>query len=242
MPSAAQRDIPSDIVARPPVLPASFDGVVLLVDKPLGPTSFDIIKDVRRLTGQRKVGHAGTLDPLATGLLIVLVGRPATRLQEAFMDQPKTYTGTIRLGEVTPSLDAETEVSERHDVSHLTREAVMAARQAFVGTIEQVPPMYSAVKVEGERLYKKARRGETVDRPPRQVTIHRFEIEAWTPPDASFRVECSKGTYIRSLARDFGEALGVGGHLVALRREAIGPYHVDEAWTLEALRDALHAS
>lgn len=238
--SAAQRDIPSELVYERPDLPASFsDGAVLLIDKPSGQTSFDVVEAVRDGTGVSKVGHAGTLDPLATGLLIVLVARPATRLQEAFMHLPKIYEGTMRLGGKTPSLDAETDVVERTDASHLSLEDVESIREQFIGTIQQVPPMYSALKVDGERLYEKARRGETVDRPPRQVRIDAFEFLTWTPPDLRFRVKCSKGTYVRSLARDVGEALEVGAHLRSLRRMAIGSYRVEAAWSLDALEEAL---
>ena len=238
--SAAQRDIPREMVYGQGQRPASFeDGAVLLIDKPEGLTSFDVVKRVRAGTGVKKVGHAGTLDPLATGLLIVLVARPATRLQEAFMHLPKTYEGTVRFGERTPSHDAETDVAERTDVSGLTRADVEAVRDQFVGEIEQVPPMYSAVKVDGERLYKKARRGETVDRPPRQVRIDALELLDWARPDLRVRVDCSKGTYIRSLARDLGDTLEVGAHLTALRRTHIGPYAVSSAWALPALEQAL---
>jgi tRNA pseudouridine55 synthase len=237
--SAAQRDIPPELVYERPNLPETYsDGAVLLIDKPEGYTSFDVVEAVREGTGANKVGHAGTLDPLATGLLIVLVARPATRLQEAFMHLPKVYEGTMRLGEQTPSLDAETEVVERKDSSHVTLEDLEAIRDQFTGTIQQVPPMYSAVKVDGERLYKKARRGETVDRPPREVRIDQFELLEWTPPELRFRVKCSKGTYVRSLARDVGDELEVGAHLRALRRLAIGPYHVDVAWPLNALEQS----
>jgi tRNA pseudouridine55 synthase len=238
--SAAQRDIPPEFVYEYPDLPKSFtDGAVLLIDKPKGDTSFDVVEAVREGTGAEKVGHAGTLDPLATGLLILLVARPATRLQEAFMHLPKVYEGTMRLGEKTPSLDAETEVMERADPSHVTLDDLKAVRNQYTGSIQQVPPMYSAVKVDGERLYKKARRGESVDRPPRQIRIDRLDLVDWEPPELKFRVECSKGTYVRSLARDVGEELKVGAHLRALRRLAIGPYRVDAAWPLDALREAL---
>jgi tRNA pseudouridine55 synthase len=241
--SAAQRSIPPEIVCRPPSLPASVgDGAALPIDKPVGETSHDVVDAVRRYTGVQKVGHAGTLDPMATGLLIVLVARPATRLQAAFMAFPKTYVGTMRLGERTPSHDRETDVSERVDASHLTSDDLEAAASSFRGTINQVPPMYSAVQVEGERLYEKARRGETVDRPPRQVEVDAFEFGEREGRDVRFRVECSKGTYVRSLARDVGENLGVGAHLVELRRTAIGPYRVEEAWRLGALEKALRSS
>lgn len=238
--SAAQRNIPPELVYERSSLPDRFeDGAVLLVDKPKGFTSFDIVEVVRAGSGVEKVGHAGTLDPMATGLLILLVARPATRLQEAFMHLSKQYEGTIRFGESTPSHDAETEVVERSDPSSVTFDRLDALRTQFTGTIQQVPPMYSAVKVDGERLYKKARRGETVDRPPRQVHINQFELVEWSPPELRVRIECSKGTYIRSIARDFGEELGVGAHLTALRRTAIGSYSVASAWPLGEIRDAL---
>lgn len=238
--SAAQRDIPPEIVSVQGEVPDVVgDGVAFLVDKPKGCTSFDVVDAVRTGTGIKKVGHAGTLDPLATGLLIVLVARPATRLQEAFMHFPKEYTGTLRLGERTPSHDAETEVEEKVDPSHITLDDIEGTRSQFEGIIEQVPPMYSAVQVDGERLYKKARRGETVERPPRQVRIRAFEIVDWRPPDVDVRIECSKGTYIRALARDLGNELEVGAYLTALRRTRIGPYAVDRAWTLETLTDRL---
>ena len=229
-----------------PNLPEGFERAVLLVDKPRGWTSFDVIRKLRGLLSRaagvrvRKIGHAGTLDPMATGLLICLVGR-ATKQMEAFMGLPKTYEGTLRLGEVTPSYDTETDVSERRAWEHLTPSNLEAARQAFLGPITQRAPMYSAVKVGGERLYKKARRGEEVERPPRPVRIDAFDVTGWEGSDVSFDVQCSKGTYIRSLAHDFGQRLGVGAHLVALRRTAIGPYPVDEAWTIEQLAAALNA-
>jgi tRNA pseudouridine55 synthase len=237
---AAQRDIPPDIVHPSSSLPPTFDdGAALLVDKPTGMTSYDVVAVVRRDTSVRKVGHAGTLDPMATGLLIILVARPATRLQAAFMHLPKTYRGTMRFGERTPSHDTETEVEERTDVAGLTRADIERHRDWFTGMIEQVPPMYSAVQVDGERLYEKARRGETVDRPPRQVRIDSLVFHDWSPPDLTFSMTCSKGTYVRSLARDLGEAVDVGAHLTALRRTEIGAYAVADAWSLSALSSAL---
>ena len=155
------------------------------------------------------------------------------------MALPKLYVGTMRLGETTPSHDAETEVVDHTDASHITLEDVDALRSQFEGTINQIPPMYSAVKVDGERLYEKARRGETIDRPPRQVTIYDLAFIEQNGRDVSFRVECSKGTYVRSLVRDLGTELGVGAHLIELRRLRIGPFHVDDAWTLETLGKAL---
>lgn len=183
------------------------------------------------------MGHAGTLDPMATGLLIILVGR-TTKLMNRFMNLDKVYEGVLRLGEVTPSYDAETEVAERRDWSAVTADGIEEARRQFLGSIEQTTPAYSAVKVGGERLYKKARRGESIDLPPRQVTIDSFEITGRDGQDVSFTVRCSKGTYIRSLAHEFGQALGVGAHLVALRRTAIGPFSVEEAWSLPELEEA----
>lgn len=229
---------PHDDVFGSDALPDTFDEAVLLIDKPQGRTSFDVVRHVRRWADRKKVGHAGTLDPNATGLLIILVGR-ATKRMESFMSLPKEYVGTLRLGEVTPSYDPETDVTERHDWQHVTDAMLDDAREPFLGTIEQRPPMYSAVKVGGERLYKKARRGEKVERPPRQVTIDAFEIIERDGQDVTFRVECSKGTYIRSLAHDYGQELGVGAHLTALRRTAIGPYEVADAWTLDQLEGAL---
>lgn len=238
--SASQREIPPDLVYPDGSRPSSFDdGAVLLIDKPKGITSFDVVEAVRDETGVGKVGHAGTLDPMATGLLIILVARPATRLQEAFTSFTKAYQGTMRLGQRTPSHDSETDIVDEADPSHLTLAEIAAARNEFTGEIQQVPPMYSALKVDGEPLYKKARRGETVDRPPRQVRIDSFDLVDWSSPDLSFSIVCSKGTYVRSLARDLGDALEVGAHLIALRRTEIGPYSVDDAWSLGDLKSSL---
>lgn len=229
--------LPDEIVYTPPDVPEAFERAVFPIDKPQWDTSFDVVRAVRRLTAA-KVGHAGTLDPMATGLLILLVGR-ATKLQEAFVALPKTYVGTLRLGAVTPSYDTETDVTERRDWQHLSDDDLEAARAPFLGPITQRAPLYSAVKVQGERLYKKARRGEKVRRPPRQVRIDAFDITARAGADVTFCVTCSKGTYIRSLAHDYGQALGVGAHLVALRRTAIGPHTASEAWSMDALTSAL---
>ena len=212
----------------------------LLVDKPKAITSFGVVKKVRWALGEKKVGHAGTLDPMATGLLIVLLGREATRQQDRFMGLPKVYTGTVRLGQTTASYDAETDVEAAADATAVTRADVEAAIEAFVGEIQQVPPVYSAIKRGGERLYKKARRGDAVEIEPRPTTVYAFDVRdhrsgPGVTVDVDVRVECSKGTYIRSLAHDLGAALGVGGHLVALRREAIGPFRVAEAFALADL-------
>lgn len=217
-------------------LPDDFADAVLLVDKPGGCTSFDVIRVLRRLFPVRKVGHAGTLDPMATGLLICLLGRGATRRMQTFMELRKVYEGTLRLGEVTPSYDAETPVSRRADPRHITDSDLERARRGFLGGVSQIPPMYSARRVGGERLYRKARRGEVVEREASQVHIWRFELTGRRDAEVSFELECSKGTYVRTLAHDIGRKLGVGAHLVALRRTAIGPYRVERAWTLEELQ------
>lgn len=213
-------------------IPGSWDPLVLPIDKPRGLTSFDVIRRLRRVSPIRKIGHAGTLDPLATGLLICLCGK-ATRLMNTYLEQPKTYTGTMRLGESTASYDSETEVVIRRDASHVLLEDLEKVRKTFIGEIRQTTPPYSAVKVGGERLYRKARRGEKVMLPERIVQIYRLDITEVTGQDVRFEVECSKGTYIRSLAHEMGEALSVGAHLIALRRTAIGSMNVDSAWKLD---------
>ncbi|MEL7362885.1 MAG: tRNA pseudouridine(55) synthase TruB [Bacteroidota bacterium] len=234
-------DLPIVTAGRP--LPSE-PGYALPVDKPPGLTSFGVIRRLRRFLGVKKIGHAGTLDPMATGLLICLVGRPATREQDRFMGLPKEYSGTLRLGETTASYDAETAVEARTPLARPPDEGELeAARRQFLGEIEQVPPVYSAIKQGGERLYKKARRGESVEVKARRVTVTAFDLGVPRQVsadtfDLDFEVACSKGTYIRSLAHDLGQVLGVGAHLVALRREAIGPHRVAEAWTLDALQAA----
>ncbi len=227
------------IICTPPALPDDWDGVVLPVDKPLEWTSFGVVKHVRKLVGVRKVGHAGTLDPLATGLLIILVGRPATRKMEHFMTMPKEYVGTLRLGGVTDSYDAELPVTKTGHWQDVTNEDLEAIRHRFIGQISQRPPAYSAIKVDGERLYKKARRGEDVDVPERTVTVTAFDILERRGPDVTFRVACSKGTYIRSIAHDVGKAVGVGAYLTSLRRTRIGEFSVESAWRIEKLEQAL---
>ena len=218
-----------------PLAPAA-----VLVDKPKGMSSFAVVKKVRWASGEPRVGHAGTLDPMATGLLIVLVGREATREQDRFMGLPKVYTATMRLGQTTASADAETPVEDERDASGVTDDALDALLPHFTGEITQTPPIYSAIKVNGERLYKKARRGEAVDVPSRVVSITELVWTGRRGVDVDLRMTCSKGTYVRALARDVGEALGVGAHLVALRREAIGPFNVSEAFSLDAF-DLLRA-
>ncbi|MEM1093493.1 MAG: tRNA pseudouridine(55) synthase TruB [Bacteroidota bacterium] len=228
------------LVCQPPSRPDASAPMVLPIDKPSGITSYAVIAKLKKLLNVKKVGHAGTLDPMATGLLICLVHRAATRHMEAFMGLGKAYTGTLRLGGSTPSYDAETEVAEERPWEHITAADVEAHRQQFVGTIEQTPPMYSAVKVGGERLYKKARRGETIARKARQVSVTQYDLRSTGGPDWAFEIACSKGTYVRSLVHDLGQALGTGAYMTTLRRTAIGPYHVAQAWTLDQLVDALH--
>ncbi len=205
------------------------DGVAVLVDKPKDWSSFKVIRVLRSFTGIRRIGHAGTLDPMATGLLICCIGRTATRRIDSFMGLDKVYEGCLRLGETTPSYDAETPVDSRVDVPSLSEDDVRNALHHFTGEVRQKSPMYSAVKVGGERLYKLARRGVSVETPDRLVTIHSVDLLDLDGRDVRFRVSCSKGTYIRTLAHDVGIRLGVGAHLVALRRTAIGRYSVDDA-------------
>ena len=210
----------------------STDGVVV-VDKPAGWTSHDAVARCRRIFGQKRVGHAGTLDPDATGVLVVGLGR-ATRLLRYVTDLPKSYEGEAVLGVATSTLDAAGDETGRWDMGSVTLDDVRAAASRFVGEIDQMPPMVSAVKIGGRRLHTLARAGVEVDRPPRRVTVHRFDVDA-TADNGVFRVtvECSSGTYIRSLAADVGSALGGGAHLRALRRTAIGPFTLADAAPLE---------
>ena len=211
---------------------------LLNIDKPSGMTSQDVVSIVRRETRIKKIGHAGTLDPLATGVLVLCVGA-ATRLSEYVMGQNKVYRAGIRLGQTTDTYDADGEIIAENETS-ITRDQFEDTLQGFLGNIEQVPPMYSAIKVGGEKLYEKARRGEVIERKPRPVTIYRLNIEAFDFPNATVTVHCTKGTYIRSLAHDIGEALGVGAHLTQLRRMANGEnFTVEHAVTLEDFRAAV---
>jgi len=205
----------------------------IVIDKPVGPTSHDVVGRVRRLSGVRRVGHAGTLDPLASGVLLVGLGR-ATRFIEYLVGLPKVYETTIRLGVATTTYDAEGEIVSERPVA-LTLDEIAAALDAFRGPIRQRVPAFSAVKRDGQPLYKQARRGETPDLPERDVTIYELEMLAWESPDLTLRVAASSGTYIRSLAHDLGQALGPGGHITALRRTAVGEFTVAEAVTLDAL-------
>ena len=209
---------------------------LVVVDKPGAMTSHDVVARVRRLAGTRKVGHAGTLDPMATGVLVLATNR-ATRLLGHLTLTDKQYDATIRLGATTTTDDAEGEVLETRSTVELSEAAVRAALDAFVGEIDQVPSSVSAVKVAGKRAYARVREGEQVELPPRRVTIHSLEVSGLDLPEVRVSVHCSSGTYIRAIARDLGVALGVGGHLTALRRTTVGPFTLADAHTLEELAD-----
>ncbi|KAJ4757463.1 tRNA pseudouridine synthase B [Rhynchospora pubera] len=231
------------LVSRRTELPPRWDGphgTVVLVDKPKGWTSFTVCGKLRRLVKVQKVGHAGTLDPMATGLLIVCVGK-ATKIVDRYQGMVKGYSGVFRLGEATSTWDADSPVTQREPWEHLRDEDIKKAAASFLGEIWQVPPMFSAIKVGGERMYDKARRGETIELAPRRISIYEFEVERSLEDRQNliFRVTCSKGTYIRSLCADLGKALGSCAHLTALRRDSIGEYSVDDAFNFEELQELI---
>ncbi len=209
-------------------------GELILIDKPYQWTSFDVVKSIkgqaRRITGIKriKVGHAGTLDPLATGLLIICTGK-MTKQIESFQAQEKEYTGTIYLGATTACFDLEQEIDHRFDISDITESQIKDTVSQFIGEIDQAPPIYSAIKIAGKRAYEYARNDEKVEIKLKKVSIHEFELTRIELPEIDFRIRCSKGTYIRSIARDFGLALNNGAHLTALRRTKIGNYKVEDA-------------
>jgi tRNA pseudouridine55 synthase len=207
---------------------------ILNLDKPPGWTSHDVVTRVRELTGERRVGHAGTLDPLATGVLVICVGA-AVRLTEYLQGHDKRYRARIRLGISTDTYDRQGEVMQVRPVPDLTEATIMAELRRFEGEILQRPPVYSALKQKGIPLYRRARRGEPIQPAPRRVHIHRIELIAWQPPELTLEVDCSAGTYIRSLAHDLGEALGCGGHLMALVRLASGPFNLESAHSIAPL-------
>jgi tRNA pseudouridine55 synthase len=211
---------------------------LFVVDKPAGITSHDVVDAVRKHASTRKVGHAGTLDPIATGVLLVGVGR-ATRLLRYLSGLDKEYEGTGRLGVETDTLDSEGSVVREAPVGDVTREELELALSSFEGEIDQTPPAYSAVKVGGQKLYRAARRGTAPEAPSRRVRIDAFEVTAFEPPHFQFRVECSSGTYVRLLVADVGEKLGCGAHLTRLARTRIGPFSLDDASPLEELGDPL---
>ncbi len=206
----------------------------LNIDKPAGMTSHDVVAKIRRLVGQKRVGHGGTLDPAATGILPMALGE-ATKLISYLVEGRKAYQATVRLGSTTTTDDAEGVVREVRPVPQLTPAHIEAALESFIGQIAQVPPMYSAIQVGGQRMYDLARRGETVALAPRLVEIHSIALRSWHSPDLVLDVVCGKGTYIRSLARDLGAALGCGAHLAALRRTQVGPLNLDSAVPLTRL-------
>ena len=220
-------------------------GQILLIDKPLHWTSFQAVNKLRWEIRQAfnikkiKVGHAGTLDPLASGLLVICTGK-MTKQIDTFQGQIKEYTGTFTLGGTTPSFDLETEVDNTFPTEHISDELIHEATKQFIGEIQQYPPIFSALKKDGKRLYEFARAGETVEIKSRTVTIQEFEITKITDLNVDFRVICSKGTYIRSLANDFGKALNSGAHLSALRRTKIGDFNVENAVTIEGFIKGLN--
>ena len=213
---------------------SSPEGHVLLVDKPLEWTSFDVVKKLKYALNLKKVGHAGTLDPLATGLLILCTGKKTKQI-ESYQNQGKEYEGTMILGQTTPSYDLETEPTEAVDISQLTEQQINEATLNFMGEVEQTPPIFSAVKVNGKRAYLHARKGDDIKLKSRLVQISRFDILSIDLPQVKFLVSCSKGTYIRSLVNDFGGQLGVGAYMSQLRRTKIGDYKVTDAYTIEEL-------
>jgi tRNA pseudouridine55 synthase len=217
------------------------EGKVLLIDKPLRWTSFDAVKKVRILTGISKIGHAGTLDPLATGLLIICTGKFTKKINE-YMAREKEYTGTITLGAVTPTFDLESGPVRFRPLEGITQDRILRATHAFRGDILQVPPAHSAIKKSGKPAYLLARKGAEVKMEPRKVHISIFEITSVNLPIVSFRVVCSTGTYIRSLANDFGEALGCGGYLSSLCRTRIGEFTLSQAQSLQAFEAELNES
>lgn len=220
---------------------------IILIDKPLNWTSFDVVKKLKYAISKKigvkarkfKIGHAGTLDPLATGLLVLCTGK-ATKQIPSLQETLKQYTGTITLGATTPSYDLETKIDQTFDVSNITADDCQKAAQHFIGQIEQTPPVFSAIWVDGKRAYDLARKGEEPKLKSRLVTISQFDIATENLPDISFEVTCTKGTYIRSLASDFGKVLNNGAHLSSLRRTRIGEYQVDNAWQIEEFIDFIN--
>lgn len=222
------------------------DGEILLVDKPLGWTSFDVVNKIRSTIKQTldikkiKVGHAGTLDPLATGLLIICTGK-FTKKIDSFQGQDKIYVGSMYLGATTPSFDKETEVNQTFNTASITKQQLTKTVVQFIGKIEQTPPIYSAVKVDGKRAFNYARKDKEVKLKSRQVTIHQFDLLNFDLPEIDFLVNCSKGTYIRSLVNDFGAALNNGAYMSSLRRTAIGEYSVNNAYSVDEITEAIFA-
>lgn len=219
-------------------------GEIILIDKPLEWTSFQVVNKIRWIIKSTygikkiKVGHAGTLDPLATGLLIICTGK-MTKSIEQFMGQEKEYTGTFTLGATTPSYDLETPINMEFPIDHIDEEMLQATLSKFIGTIDQQPPVFSALKKDGKRLYEYAREGTQVEVPHRKVNVHDFNLTQIDLPNVDFRVSCSKGTYIRSLANDFGKALNSGAYLTGLRRTRIGDFNIEKALSIEGFENLL---
>ena len=216
-------------------------GETILIDKPFGWTSFHVVHKIRNAVKVKKVGHAGTLDPMATGLLIVCTGKKTKEISK-YQDLEKTYTGLITLGKTTPSMDLETDVIEEKSIAGITEEDILKQKENFIGEIFQTPPMYSAVKHKGKSLYKFARKGKTVEREARKVLITNFIIKKIKLPDIMFEISCSKGTYIRVIANDLGKNLGCGAVLSSLRRTKIGDYKIENAVTIEEFREKIKSS
>lgn len=209
---------------------------ILLVDKPQGITSHDVVSKLRRVFHIKKIGHAGTLDPMATGLLLMLVGK-ATKVSQYLMSMEKEYAGTVLLGKTTDSQDADGEITEERPVPELSEDVVLKEMKTFLGDQYQTPPMFSAKKINGQKLYKLARQGKTVEREPRVINISKFEMTRFAPPEIDFIVGCSKGTYVRTIAHDLGERLSCGGHLCGLRRTGVGKFRIENADTIEEIEN-----
>ena len=220
----------------PDYVPDFEKGEIILLDKPIRKSSFDLVYKVRKAVEVQKVGHAGTLDPQATGLVLVCTGRMTKEISNLQLLE-KTYTGIISLGKTTPSLDAETEFDSENSFEQVTEKEIFETRDLFLGKITQIPPMYSALKSNGKALYRYARKGVEVERNPREVFVSRFEIKNIDLPDIEFEISCSKGTYIRVIANDFGKKLGCGAYLKKLRRTRIGSFCVDDAFTIDEFRE-----
>jgi tRNA pseudouridine55 synthase len=223
-----------------PSLQSFLEGELILIDKPLGWTSFDVVRKIRNLTKVIKVGHAGTLDPLATGLLIVCTGKFTKKINE-YMGMPKTYTGTFTIGATTPTYDLESEPVNFKTIDSISASQIQQTTKQFIGDILQIPPIHSAIKRDGKPVYLAARKGEDIVLEPRPVTIYDFAITAIQLPILHFLVRCSTGTYIRSLAHDFGQALGTGAYMSSLRRTHIGAFEVHNAYSMETFEEKIQS-
>ena len=222
------------------------EGEILLIDKPIGWTSFDVVNSIRYAIKKTfnikkiKVGHAGTLDPLATGLLIICTGK-FTKQIDSFQSLDKVYVGSMFIGATTPSFDKETEIEQTFDIKNITKNNLLETSKQFTGIIEQTPPAYSAVKIDGKRAFEYARKNNEVKIKSRQVTIHEFSLLNFELPEIDFMVSCSKGTYIRSLVNDFGRAINNGAYMSSLRRTSIGDFSVNNAYSVEAIKQIIHS-